>query len=57
MKPITVYAINLPKRQDRLRSILQQSRGKSYASHGNAQGLGPIYSEAVTPEETAVNGG
>ena len=29
MKPISVYALNLPKRQDRLQSILQQSRGKS----------------------------
>ena len=29
MKPISVYALNLPKRQDRLRSILQQFRGKS----------------------------
>ncbi len=29
MKTISVYALNLPKRQDRLRSILQQFRGKS----------------------------
>lgn len=29
MKTISVYALNLPKRQDRLQSILQQFRGKS----------------------------